>query len=243
VTSELESCGPTYIIASVQIWDEKALEQLAEVPGIWRTCHTPNELSLILSECDPTYIFFLHWRWIVPENIVESIECVCFHMTDLPFGRGGSPLQNLISRGIYQTQLTSLRMVKDLDAGPIYFKHPLALKGTAADIYRSAEGLSLLLIAKIIALKPIPIPQTGTPVIFKRRTPDQSELPAGLSGEKLYDFIRMLDAPGYPKAFCFNNSLKLEFSDANLTESGLVTAHVEFSLIGCADNEQRIKPT
>ena len=28
MTSKLESCGPTYIIASVQIWDEKALEQL-----------------------------------------------------------------------------------------------------------------------------------------------------------------------------------------------------------------------
>ena len=237
MTRKLESCGPTYIIASVQIWDEKALEQLAEVPGIWRTCHTPNELSLILSECDPTYIFFLHWRWIVPENIVESIECGCFHMTDFPFGRGGSPLQNLISRGIYQTQLTSLRMVKDLDAGPIYFKHPLALKGTAAEIYRRAEGLSLLLIAKIIDLKPIPIPQIGTPVIFKRRTPDQSELPTGLSGEKLYDFIRMLDAPGYPKAFCFNNSLKLEFSESCLTDSGEVTASVKFKESAGADSK------
>ena len=239
MTSKSESSEPTYIIASVQIWDEKALGLLAEVPGIWKTCHTPNELSLALSTCDPIYIFFLHWRWIVPENIVESIECVCFHMTDLPFGRGGSPLQNLISRGIYQTQLTSLRMVKELDAGPIYLTHPLALKGTAAEIYRSAERLSVLLIKEIIDSKPIPTPQIGTPVIFKRRTPDQSELPAVLSGEKLYDFIRMLDAPGYPKAYCVKNSLKLEFSDANLTEAGLVTARVEFSLIRCADSEKK----
>ncbi len=27
-----------------------------------------------------------------------KFECVCFHMTDVPYGRGGSPLQNLIIR-------------------------------------------------------------------------------------------------------------------------------------------------
>jgi len=229
MSSSVQSFEPTYVIATVQLWDDIVVKDLAKKAGIWKFCHTPSELNEILLDSDPTYIFFLHWRWIVPKHIVESIECVCFHMTDLPFGRGGSPLQNLISRGINETKLTSLRMIDVLDAGPVYYKVPLSLNGTAAEIYRCAEGLSISLIDKIISSKPIPEAQVGTPVIFKRRTPDQSKLPEGLCSRQLYDFIRMLDAPGYPKAFCLNNGYKMEFSEARLTDSGGVTAYVQFN--------------
>ena len=54
---------------------------------------------------NPEYIFLPHWSWIIPEEIYNNFECVVFHMTDLPFGRGGSPLQNLILRGIKKQKL------------------------------------------------------------------------------------------------------------------------------------------
>lgn len=62
-----------------------------------------------LADFGPRYIFFPHWSWKIPVDIYERFECVIFHMTDLPFGRGGSPLQNLVVRGINETQLTALR--------------------------------------------------------------------------------------------------------------------------------------
>jgi len=37
--------------------------------------------------------------WIILKEIFENYEIILFHMTDLPYGRGGSPLQNLIVRG------------------------------------------------------------------------------------------------------------------------------------------------
>ena len=46
-------------------------------------------------------------------------------MTDLPFGRGGSPLQNLIERGIKQTKISAIKCVKELDGGDIYLKRDL----------------------------------------------------------------------------------------------------------------------
>ena len=46
-------------------------------------------------------------------------------MTDLPYGRGGSPLQNLIVRGHKHTMISAIKCVKELDAGPIYLKKPL----------------------------------------------------------------------------------------------------------------------
>ena len=63
-------------------------------------------------------------------------------MTDLPFGRGGSPLQNLIERGIYETKLSALRCCKELDGGDIYLKRPLSLWGTAEEIYLRAAELT-----------------------------------------------------------------------------------------------------
>ena len=54
---------------------------------------------------DHIYIFFIHWSWLIPKEIYENYECIVFHMTDLPFGRGGSPLQNLIEKRICKTKI------------------------------------------------------------------------------------------------------------------------------------------
>ena len=51
---------------------------------------------LKLSKFSPHYIFFPHWSWLIPEEIYQNFECVIFHMTNLPYGRGGSPLHYLI---------------------------------------------------------------------------------------------------------------------------------------------------
>jgi hypothetical protein len=50
-----------------------------------------------------------HWSHLIPESIWGPCPTVIFHMTDLPYGRGGSPLQNLIQRGHSSTMLTALR--------------------------------------------------------------------------------------------------------------------------------------
>ena len=61
-------------------------------------------------------------------------------MTDLPYSRGGSPLQNLILRGHQETQIIALRCVAELDAGPIYMKRPLSLEESAYEIFvRAAD--------------------------------------------------------------------------------------------------------
>lgn len=53
-----------------------------------------------LSQIQPQYIFFPHWSWRIPPEIYNAFRCIVFHMTDLPFGRGGNPLQDLIASGI-----------------------------------------------------------------------------------------------------------------------------------------------
>ena len=52
-----------------------------------------------------------------------------FIWTDLPYGRGGTPLQNLILRGHQNTKLSAFKLVDEMDAGPIYLKADLFFRG------------------------------------------------------------------------------------------------------------------
>jgi methionyl-tRNA formyltransferase len=164
----------------------------------------------------PRMIFFPHWSYIIPAEIFEQFECVIFHMTDVPFGRGGSPLQNLISRGIYETKISALRCVKELDAGPVYMKRPLSLYGTAEEIYIRAAQQIELMIGEIIQEEPIAQAQTGTITAFQRRKPNDSNIIQLETLEQVFDYIRMLDANGYPHAFIETEHLRFEFSRASI---------------------------
>ena len=95
---------------------------------------TREDLAAALESSEPDWIFFPHWSWKIPEAVFQTHRCVIFHMTDLPFGRGGSPLQNLILRGHATTKLSAIQCVAELDAGPVYMKVDLDLSGTAEDI-------------------------------------------------------------------------------------------------------------
>ena len=94
-----------------------------------------------IQQINPKYIFIPHWSHRIPSEIYENFECIIFHMTDVPFGRGGSPLQNLIRRGIYETQMSALKCVSEIDAGPVYLKRPLSLNGSATDVFLRATSL------------------------------------------------------------------------------------------------------
>ncbi|RDE23043.1 methionyl-tRNA formyltransferase [Motiliproteus coralliicola] len=216
-----------YVVATIKSWNHQAFDSfIQELPGEWMLLKTREELNLErLEEINPRYIFFPHWSWIVPEAILNRFECVCFHMTDVPYGRGGSPLQNLIARGHTSTQLTALRMVNELDAGPVYGKIPFSLEGRAEEIFKRVATLCYDHIRNIVEQEPQPVPQSGEPVCFPRRTPDLSVLPEHGEVEAIYDHIRMLDAEGYPKAFLDHGDFQLQFSHAEL-EDGVLSAQV-----------------
>ena len=150
-------------------------------------------------------------------------------MTDLPFGRGGSPLQNLIQRGIYSTKISALRCVKELDAGPIYMKKDLSLHGNAEEIYMRASKVCCDMVIEIINNEVMPVAQNGEVTVFKRRKPTDSNIAALDSLVSVYDYIRMLDADGYPHAFVEVGNLRFEFDRAALKD-GFIEADVKISI-------------
>jgi len=214
-----------FVIATIKSWNiKKAEEMIKKNKHQIKLITEKEELSYgNLNSFNPEYIFFPHWSWIIPDNIYNNFNCVVFHMTDLPYGRGGSPLQNLIVRGIENTKISALKVDGGLDTGPIYLKKDLNLNGTAEEIFlRSSSLIFNEMIPEIINNEIIPKEQKGEVVEFKRRKPYQSEIKKEFSLSKIYDYIRMLDAEGYPDAFIEYGDLKLEFSRAKLTADGIV---------------------
>lgn len=213
-----------FLVASSKPWHKLAFTDFVDRRGKdhWAYVSTPAELTAALSETDfVKYIFFLHWNWRVPQNVFTMHECVCFHMTDLPYGRGGSPLQNLILAAKTETNLTAFRMIDEMDAGPVYSKKAMSLAGRAEEIYRRAGDLSWEMIDWIVRTEPIPQPQIGQATVFKRRSVEESAMPVSGELEKLYDFIRMLDAPTYPLAYVDHGEFRYEFSHAEILNDEL----------------------
>lgn len=204
-----------YVVATIKTWNIKVYNEIIKhYSGVWHliTDHrelTPEKIKII----NPKFIFFPHWNHIVPSEILRLTTCVCFHMTDLPYGRGGSPLQNLIALGHRDTVISALKMTEQLDAGPIYLKRRLSLEGLAEEIFIRASYIIAEMIKIIIEENPKPTEQVGEPTFFKRRKPSQSKITMEINNLlELFDHIRMLDAEGYPKAYLEIGGFRYEIS-------------------------------
>ena len=215
MSKNISSDNNNYIVATIRPWNIKQFFlKTKNLPGNWFLIDDPLKLSIEeINLINPRYIFFPHWNEIISEEIIENYECVCFHETDVPYGRGGSPIQNLIVRGEKETKLTALRMIKEIDAGPIYYQENLSLLGLAEEIFVRSSILVYKIIEKIILNNPKPRDQEGEIVFFKRRKPEDSKIPYSISSlNELFDFIRMLDAQDYPAAFIDYEKFRIEFS-------------------------------
>jgi methionyl-tRNA formyltransferase len=205
----------TYIVATIRPWNIRIFEEtIRNLPGQWELVTRPSDLTIeTIRRLAPRFVFFPHWSHKVPREILESAECVCFHETDLPYGRGGSPVQNLIARGHRATVVSALRMVEELDAGPVYLKRRLSLEGLGEEIFVRASKIIAEMIEEIVKTEPEPVDQAGDPTLFKRRTPDESKVSADLQTlEEVFDHIRMLDAEGYPRSFIEAGGFRFELS-------------------------------
>lgn len=220
----------TYLVAARRRWHRQVFEEVvSRWPERWVLVTERRELTrALVDELRPRYVFFPHWSWIVPDEILSASECVCFHETDVPYGRGGSPIQNLIARGHRETVVTALRMTPEVDAGPVYDRRPLSLEGLGEEIYLRAAYLAADMMRRIADEEPTPRAQKGAPVLFERRTPAQSRLPEGGTLRDLFDHVRMLDAAGYPRAFVDVGPWRLELSRPAL-RTGAVEADVRIT--------------
>lgn len=179
-----------------------------------------------VKEVNPDYIMFPHWSYIVQDKIIDNFKCICFHSSPLPYGRGGSPIQNMILRGFKETEVCSLLMKKELDAGPVYLRSKVKLSGSLDEILLRIYGAVADQI-KIFKSKNItPKDQSGEVYKFRRLNLKDNNINFKDSLESIYDQIRMLDSDIYPAAYSKLGHYILDFKNAKL-EKDVIKASVE----------------
>ncbi len=76
----------TYIVSTIKPWNIDAFNRRTpDLSGRWILVDAAEEMTgQLISDVRPRYVFFPHWSWRVPEEVLEEAECICFHMTVSP---------------------------------------------------------------------------------------------------------------------------------------------------------------
>ena len=105
----------SYIIITKKIWDNNNFKNLK------KNITLLNNLKIDkIKKINPKIIFFIHWSKHIPKNIYENFTCIQFHSSNLPKGRGGSPIQNQIIQKIKKTKISAFKVSNILDSGELH---------------------------------------------------------------------------------------------------------------------------
>ena len=206
-----------FIIITKKKWDLNNFKKLK------KNIFVLNKINLKeIKKINPKIIFFIHWSKFISKSIFKKYLCIQFHSSNLPKGRGGSPIQNQIVLNIKKTKISAFKVSEKLDSGPICLQEDLSLKGNALNILCRMEKKSIKMIKKIISIKNLKFKkQKGKPTYFNRREPSESKINFNKIGniKNLYNFLRMLDAPSYPNAFFKLNKYKFIFNNVKINKN------------------------
>lgn len=197
------------IFAAYRDWAKLVYEALV-CDKILVTNNKELMYQIELNDGEIQALIFVGWSEIIPDCIIKKYLCVCYHPSDLPKYRGGSPLQHQIIDGIEITKGSLFLMNSRLDSGPIFMKHELSLLGDMSCILKNLTANSLHLVQCFIETLKSGREITYTEQIeseatyFKRRSPEMSEISIDEllmnTGLQIYNKIRALGDP-YPNAF------------------------------------------
>jgi methionyl-tRNA formyltransferase len=216
-----------YILASALDWYDNVPSPSIYESGDFLVVTSQDEFNALdLEGLSPKFIFFIHWNWIVSKDVFLKYRCVVFHIAPLPYGRGGSPIQNLILRGHVEAPINAIEMGAELDGGAIYASETISLSGTIQEIFSRAAVAVESLVSFVIIQRPIPKKQEGQPVYFKRLSAKDNKLSQKDDLNKIYDKIRMVDGLNYPRAFVEIGDKKIEFTDAEVVGETIVAKAV-----------------
>ena len=205
-------------------WSDHLYRKLSDNMGdsSWLRISNIDEISFI-KDLNLDWVFFFHWSHIVPREIWSSHRCVVLHTSNLPNGRGGSPIQNQIIRGVTKSRVNALEMTGQVDSGGVYCFSDITLQGSLRDIWMTIASQSFDLIQKCVKENPLPVDQEVLSDItsYKRRKSSSLNLDCEISN--VYDQIRMLDGEGYPRSNIKIGNFIIEFSRAGFDDNrGLI---------------------
>ena len=105
-----------------------------------------DKINNIIKEINPDHVFLIGWSWIISLDLIKKFSIFCFHPSDLPNYRGGSPIQHQILDNLQNSKMTMFQLNDKLDGGPIYKKKNLKLNSSMRNIFFNLEKTSISLL-------------------------------------------------------------------------------------------------
>lgn len=150
--------------------------------------------------------FFLGCSRIVPPEILARNRLnLVVHGSDLPKGRGFSPIPWQVLEGRNSIPLVLFEAREDLDSGPIYLRDTLELDGTELidEIHRKTWRKIETMITQFLEHdgRLEAVPQAGEPTAYRRRTGKDDEIDPLKTIAEQFDQLRIVDNERYPAWF------------------------------------------
>lgn len=152
--------------------------------------------------------FFLGCSRIVGADVLGRNRLnLVVHGSDLPRGRGFSPIPWQVLEGSNRIPLVLFEAEETLDSGPIYFRDVLELDGTELldeirdKTWRGIEGLIRRFLGDPGSVAPVP--QQGEPSFYPRRTDKDDEIDPQKTIAEQFDHLRIVDNERYPAWFTY----------------------------------------
>ncbi len=182
---------------------------------------------------------------ILPRAVINAprLDCINVHASLLPRWRGASPVEHAILHGDNETGVAIMRIVPELDAGPVYRTASIELTGSETTDSVSNELATLGAKTLIEVLEEIecgtarePVPQDPERVTYAPRlTTDHARLDWTRSATQLERQIRaFIDRS---PAFTMQDQLRMRILEAQVVEGtyepGSVVRKDRQVIIGC----------
>lgn len=162
--------------------------------------------------------FYLSCQRITPPEILaRNTLNVVVHASDLPRGRGFSPLPWQILEGRNAIPLTMIEAVDAVDAGGIIMRDSVTYQGHELN-GELRDRMGLTIVEMCLKLLRLPVPpvleeQDGEPTWYRRRRPVDSRLDPQQPLAGQFDLLRIVDNERYPAFFDYRGhryALKIE---------------------------------
>tara|TARA_B100000989_G_C19482410_1_gene445780 strand:+ start:172 stop:816 length:645 start_codon:yes stop_codon:yes gene_type:complete len=157
--------------------------------------------------------FFLSYWDVVPERILKLSKFnLVVHESNLPKGRGWSPITWQILKGKKKIVICLIEATKKIDSGDIYLKKEIFFKGNELiDEIREKQVKVTLSLCKnfLVKYKNRAIKkkrQKGASSYYFRRSPKDSLLQLNKTIKQNFNLLRIVDNKKYPAFFYFKNN-------------------------------------
>ena len=162
---------------------------------------------------------------ILPPAIlrVPRLGCVNVHASLLPKYRGASPIQAALLEGDAETGVVTMRIVDELDAGPLFLEERVAIgpRETAEELSARLAGLGgRLLLETLRGLESgalAPRPQEGEPSFCRPIRREDGEVDWSLPAPAIVRRLRAFTP--WPGLYTFAGDTRIKILDAEAGES------------------------